>query len=167
MLGKKFSAVMFAVSLLPMLLILGSSPASAFQSTMTAPFAAMQEMDGIPLSETEIVNYSMTADVNFDVYVMTYDNYNKTLRNEAFGYVDSLSALNVTSVNIRGELSPGFYFLVVETHGAGTVTYYGLHLTPIANGGPIPWETIAVIVLTAAIASFVTFALMAAKIPKT
>ncbi len=133
--------------------------------TMTTPRPIMQEMTGIPVTENATLNYTVSGNVDFDVYIMTYDNYNRSVDSGSFGYLGDLSVFNVTQANVRGDISAGFYMLVVDTSGAGTVTVNDVTVNYPSHGSSIPWDIIAVIIVTAIVASFMTFASMRSRRP--
>lgn len=164
--GKKAIAIIVIMLTFPMLAQLLIAPVSASPTlTMTTPRPIMMEMDGIPVTGDGTLNYSISWDVNFNVYIMTYDNYNRSVRNESFGYLGDLSIFNVTQADVKGDISAGYYMLVVNTGGAGTVTLNDVTVNYPSHVSSIPWDIIAVIIATAFVASFMTFAFMRFRRP--
>jgi hypothetical protein len=164
--GKKVMVMIVVVLTIPILAQFLAMPVSASPTlTMTSPRPITTEMTGITVTENATLNYTVSGNVNFDVYIMTYDNYNRSVDNGSFGYLGDLSVFNVTHAEVRGDIGAGYYMLVVNTSGAGTVTVNDVTVNYPSPGPSIPWDTIAVIIVTAVVASFMTFALMRFRRP--
>jgi hypothetical protein len=164
--GKKMIAMIIVVLTIPSLSQFLATPVNATPTlSMTTPRPIMQEMTGIPVTENATLNYTVSGNVNFDVYIMTYDNYNRSVDNVSFGYLGDLSIFNVTQAEVRGDIGAGYYMLVVNTTGAGTVAVNDVTVNYPSHGSSIPWDIIVVVIVTAIVASFMTFALMRFRRP--
>jgi hypothetical protein len=118
-------------------------------------------MNGIDMTEDGTVHYKMAGEVPFNVYIVTYENYEKGIKNESFAYVGELSAFNVTSVDITGELKEGPYLFYIESLGAGNVTIYSIEQIYSPGGNVLLlWDMAFIITSTAILASLITYVIL-------
>lgn len=164
--GKRLAVLMAIVLLLIVSSILVPSHASAVETSLTTDRSALSSIDGVVMAENGTINYDISGNVTFDVYVMTNDNYARATNNESYAYIDDLSVFNVTSASVRGNLNIGSYLLVVNTHGPGTVIVTDLEFAYPSNGITIPWDTIAMVVVTAVVSVAATYLIMRSRLKK-
>jgi hypothetical protein len=149
-----------------MLLGLTLIPSNAKGKDISAPFG------GPVLGESNITVLSgghieivISGNVNFDVYFMTDTNFHKAENNESFGYIQDLSAMNVTSVDLQADVPAGTYAIYGVTHGPGMLSGPGdfVLVTYPSNGSSsnsIPWDVIAIIGVTTLVSVLATYAVM-------
>lgn len=100
---------------------------------------------------------NVTGTESFDLYVMTVENFERYTNNSSFGYIDRLSAINVTSADIDGELPAGQYVYWLYAYGAGNFTVWKEEITPSSDAMDIPWSMILPISIVAIVTAGVTF----------
>lgn len=137
------------------------SPVSAdFTWTDHTPGHNLDVWSSLHMAENGTIDFTISGDVNFDVYIATLNNAIRHDNNESFAYIQELSAINVTHADISGELAKGDYAVIVRSYGPGSITGSEVQQTYRSTGFPIPWDTIGIIAVTAAVTALATFTFM-------
>jgi len=105
------------VMLLFSILTIGSSFAIADEFGGKGPFKA-----DLLVKEDGILSYEATGS-GFSIFVMTQENYQRLIENQSFAYIDHLSVLNTTHVEVSGEISKGSYAFVIINNERSTTTF--------------------------------------------
>lgn len=103
----------------------------------------------------------LSLDVNgtapFDLYVVTYENLKKLVNGSQFGYIDSLSKMNVTTAGIDGALPAGSYAYWLYAYSPGNFTFITTSITyPSSETNPWAWiAVIGAVVISTALLTFI------------
>jgi hypothetical protein len=91
---------------------------------------------------------------------VTVENFGRYTNNSSFGYIDRLSAINVTSADIDGELPAGHYVWWLYAYEAGNFTIWKQEITPSSDAREIPWSILLcvslAVIATAGVTYFIT-----------
>jgi hypothetical protein len=157
-----------AIIILGIVMLLGSTlalsdvRADTFHRDSPGPVGGTSD---IILTSEAHVRVVSSGTTNYSVYFMTDDNFQNMINNLSYAYIQELSATNVTSVDLQADLPAGSYGIWYVLSAAGTISDNGVHngmiITYPSNGGySIPWDTVAIVALTALVSVLATYAVM-------
>jgi hypothetical protein len=122
-------------------------------------------VSNITMTSNGHVRVQSSGTAHYSAYFITTFNFNKAENNTTFAYVQELSAMNVTSVDLQPDLpagSYGVYYVLLEAGNISDNGYPGgvIITYPSSGGNPIPWDSLAIIGATALVSVLATYAIM-------
>lgn len=161
--GRKESFIILAGF---MILSLTLIPSNVKGNDVSAPYGGpiLQESN-ITVQSGGHVEIIVSGNVSFDMYFMTDDNFQRAVNNQSFAYIQDLSVMNVTSVDIQKDVPAGTYAIYGLTHGPGMLSsglggFVRVTYPSNDSSNTIPLDTIAIVVATALMSVLATYAVM-------
>lgn len=124
----------------------------------------MGSVFNITLTSEGHVRVQSSGTVHYSGYFTTTENVYKANNNTTFAYMQELSGINVTSIDLQADLpagSYGVYFVLTEAGNVSVPGDGGVAISyPSSNSNAVPLDILAIVLATALVSVLATYGVM-------